>query len=105
MSLDIKSYDNEDARKWILEPKGDIDIASATQLKETLGNLLEKKAQDILLDFRQLDYIDSTGLGIIIGAHGKMKESGNRITIINPKANIQKLLVITGLDKIFIDLS
>lgn len=103
MSLDIKSYDNEDLKKWIVEPSGDIDIASAMQLKETLNNVFEKKEQEIVLDFKQLDYIDSTGLGIIIGAYGRMKESGKRINIINPKANIQKLLTITGLDKIFIE--
>ena len=101
MALNIKSNYNEEDGRWILETIGDIDIASSKALKEVLVNKFEEKAQDIILDFTQLDYIDSTGLGIIIGAYGRMKESGKKLTIIHPKESIKRLLTITGLDKIF----
>lgn len=101
MALNIKSSYSEELDKWILETIGDIDIVSSKALKEVLVNKFEEKAQDIILDFTHLDYIDSTGLGIIIGACGRMKESGKKLTIIHPKESIKRLLTITGLDKIF----
>ena len=101
MALDIKSSYDQECDKWILETTGDIDIVSSKTLKEVLVNKFEEKTTDIILDFTQLDYIDSTGLGIIIGAYGRMKESGKKLTIIHPKESIKRLLTITGLDKIF----
>ena len=101
MALDIKSNYSEKETKWIIETIGDIDIASSKDLKEVLVNKFQEKEQDIILDFTQLNYIDSTGLGIIIGAYGRMEESGKNLSIVHPKESIKRLLTITGLDKIF----
>lgn len=53
-----------------------------------------------MLHLEDLDYIDSTGLGVIIGTMGKMKEDNKQIILVNPKDNIKKLLSITNLDRI-----
>lgn len=102
MNLKISSIFDEQNNRWNVSLAGEIDILSAPKLKEELAFLYEKKQADILLKFDDLNYIDSTGLGVIIGTYGKMKEKGNNISISNPKANILKLLNITNLDKIFI---
>ncbi|MBR4075177.1 MAG: STAS domain-containing protein, partial [Firmicutes bacterium] len=49
-----------------------------------------------------LSYIDSTGLGVIIGAYGRMKEQGVSVKLLNPAKNVEKLLKITSLDRIFL---
>lgn len=100
MSLQMQSRYNKELDQWELTATGEVDISTAPQLREYLdGAYLEKKA-DILLHMDDLTYIDSTGLGVIIGAFGRMQETENRITIINPKDNIKKLLTITSLDRI-----
>jgi anti-sigma B factor antagonist len=48
-----------------------------------------------------LDYIDSTGLGVMIGVLKKLKMDNKEIYILNPKSNVKKIFTITGLDKIF----
>ena len=101
MDLIIKSKYNDKSGQWLLNMTGEIDIASSKELKEIMTNNFEEKAENVVLDFTNLDYIDSTGLGIIIGAYGRMKDHGKEITIINPKDNVKKLLSITQLDKIF----
>jgi anti-sigma B factor antagonist len=49
-----------------------------------------------------LEYIDSTGLGILIGALKRLKQEDKDIIISNIRPNVGKLLKITGLDKVFI---
>lgn len=100
MSLQMESKYNEDLNKWDLTAKGEIDISTAPQFRETLNNVYQEKEVDILLHLDELSYIDSTGLGVIIGAYGRMKKNENRIILLNPRDNIKKLLNITSLDRI-----
>lgn len=100
MSLQLQSSYNKELKKWDLTAKGEVDISTAPQLREVLDVAYQEKKADILLDLEGLSYIDSTGLGVIIGAFGRMQENENRITLINPKENIKKLLSITSLDRI-----
>lgn len=87
---------------WYVEVAGEIDIYTANRLKETLINLINEKNIDIRINCEALDYIDSTGLGVLIGALKRLKQDNRNIILANPKQNISKLLNITGLNKIFI---
>lgn len=100
MSLKIQSRFNEETGKWDLIAIGEVDISTASQLRNLLDNAYQEKRADILLYLDELSYIDSTGLGVIIGAYGRMQENKNKITLLNPKDNIKKLLSITNLDRI-----
>jgi len=95
------SYDANDGR-WIVQLKGDIDIYSAPRFKEVINAAFEEKTVDLSLDCSELNYMDSTGLGVLIGALKRMKEHEKNIYIKNLKPNVRKLFNITGLDKIFI---
>jgi anti-sigma B factor antagonist len=81
---------------------GEVDIYTSQKLKEKLYNIVDTNKKDLMVDCRGLNYIDSTGLGIFVGALKKAKQHGKNIHILNPKENIKKLFTITGLDKLFI---
>lgn len=100
MSLQMQSRFDEKVEKWEIIAMGEVDISTAPQLRETLDSVYQEKRADILLHMDELSYMDSTGLGVIIGAFGRMQENKNKITLVNPKDNIRKLLSITSLDKI-----
>ncbi|MGI6732261.1 MAG: STAS domain-containing protein [Anaerovoracaceae bacterium] len=100
MSLIMQSMFNEENKKWDLKAVGEVDISTAPQLREALDSVYQEKQADINLYLDELSYIDSTGLGVIIGAYGRMQKNKNKITILNPKQNIRKLLSITNLDRI-----
>ncbi len=100
MSLQMQSNYNKEQDLWELTAKGEVDISTAPKLREYLDGAYREKKADILLLLDELNYIDSTGLGVIIGAYGRMQETENRITLVNPKENIKKLLSITSLDRI-----
>lgn len=56
---------------------------------------------DVKINFKDLDYIDLIGLGVMIGVLKKLKINEKEIYIVNFKSNVRKIFIIIGLDKIF----
>ena len=93
---------NEEEQSWILMPEGDMDIYTSATFKEDVLSSFEKTPADLVIDGEKLDYIDSTGLGALIGILKRVKETDHNIYLHNVKPNIKKLFDITELDKLFI---
>src|SRR5690554_3867339 len=100
MSLEIK-YNVTSDNTLEIQPIGEVDIYTSPELKKRIYELIDEKKLDILINGSNLDYIDSTGLGILMGIYKKLKEYNLNIKITNLKPNIYKLFDITGLNKIF----
>jgi anti-sigma B factor antagonist len=92
-------YSEKDAEIYV---SGEIDIYNAQQFKEKIYQIVENSTGDVSIDCSGLNYIDSTGLGVFVGALKKAKQHDRNIHIFNIRDNIKKLFVITGLDKLFI---
>ena len=101
MSINIKSNLDNENNFWGVSLEGELDISTADKLKEHLYKLADESIIDIKIDLSNLDYIDSTGLGVMIGVLKKLKSEDKEIYILNPKSNVKKIFTITGLDKIF----
>lgn len=101
MSLIINKNFDEDKRNWNIELEGEVDIYTANNLKESIIDIISNNQEDIIIDASKLVYIDSTGLGVLIGALKRLKQKEKDIYIINARSNIKKIFNITGLDKIF----
>lgn len=99
--MDLKHHFEIANNTWIVNLSGEIDIYNAPQLKEQLLKLLEEQKGNMLIDCKDLKYIDSTGLGVLISVLKRVKDENGDITISNLKPYIQKIFTITGLDKIF----
>jgi anti-sigma B factor antagonist len=100
MSLSINGNYNEGEIRWDFKLIGEVDIANAHYFKKQLETAYQQQQADIQIDLSDLSYIDSTGLGVIIGVYGAIKSKGNKVMLINPKENVKKLLRITSLDKV-----
>ena len=92
---------SEDSGKVILL-RGEIDIYSAPDFKDSLFQAMGDCSEDIVLDCSELSYIDSMGLGIMVAALKRARQNDRNIRIRNPKPNVKKLFRITGLYKVFI---
>ena len=101
MSINIESKLNNENDFWDISLKGELDVSTADKLKEYLHNLADEKILDMKINLDKLDYIDSTGLGVMIGVLKKLKTDNKEIHILNPKSNVKKIFTITGLDEIF----
>lgn len=101
MSININSKLDIQNNFWDISLEGELDVSTADKLKEHLHTLVTKEIVDMKINLTNLDYIDSTGLGVMIGVLKKLKINDKEIYIINPKSNVKKIFTITGLDKIF----
>jgi anti-sigma B factor antagonist len=79
---------------------GDLDLASAPQLKWTLVDLLEKGYAQYVIDLSQLTYMDSMGLGVLVGFRKRVEGNAQLALACLPDAQ-RKLLDMTGLDACF----
>jgi anti-sigma B factor antagonist len=100
MSLEIK-YSITSESTLEIKPVGEVDIYTSPELKNKIFGLIEEKNQDITINGEYLEYIDSTGLGVLMGIYKKLQEKNLNIKVINLKPNIYKLFDITGLNKVF----
>lgn len=101
MSLKLNSFFNESSNNWEIELIGEVDIQSKTQMKEELLKLNDQKPSNFIFKCDQLDYIDSTGLGVLISFYKSVKANENTIYFEHLKPSISKIFSLTGLDKIF----
>ena len=100
MTLSINANNNSAEGLWEFSLVGEVDISNAHYFRKQLETALAEHKQSITIDLAELNYIDSTGLGVIIGVYGSIKKDGLYIKLLNPRDNVKKLLIISGLDKI-----
>jgi len=101
MSLKLTSNYNNSKNCWEIELIGEIDINSKTVLKDELNQLIEKEKADFIFKCENLEYIDSTGLGVLISFYKNVKSSERTVIFEKLKPSIVKIFSLTGLDKIF----
>lgn len=101
MSININSKRDSENEFWEVFVKGELDVSTADEFKEYLHSLIDKEIINIKFYLEDLDYIDSTGLGVMIGILKRIKAEKKDIYITSPKENVKKIFSITGLDKIF----
>ena len=78
---------------------GDLDINVVDDFRDDILNMIDG-SKDIILDLKDLDYIDSTGLGVVMTAYKEAPEKGRTLKVKNAKRNIYKLFKITELDEL-----
>lgn len=77
---------------------GELDESNANFARETLDELLESNSfNQVIIDLSELEFMDSTGVGVMIGRYKKMKEVNIPIYICNPNKHAEKIFTMTGL--------
>ena len=105
MSININLKNDEDINFWEIGVSGELDVSTADEFKEYLHKLIDEEIRNIRLNLETLDYIDSTGLGVIIGILKRIKVEDKEIYIKSPKDNVKKIFSITGLETIKMELA
>ena len=89
----------ERADRVVVTPRGELDMASAPELEHAISPRLESGGW-VLLDLRALDFIDSSGLRVVVGAHRAAEERGGRFTCVRgaPGSTVHRIVEIAGID-------
>jgi anti-sigma B factor antagonist len=85
----------------VLDLEGELDTYSCPSLRETIVRLVDAGNKQILLNMGGVEYIDSAGLGTLVGGLKRASEHGGKLKIFNANAQIQKVFNITGLVRVF----
>lgn len=99
MNMQIKK--TTEGTTHYIELVGEIDAYTVPKLQEELMPLAEQNKQTIIVDLSEVTYLDSTGLGILVGTLKKSHKHQSEVILKNMTKRVQRLFDITGLDEIF----
>jgi anti-anti-sigma factor len=91
--IDVK----KEPRGTVLELFGELDVASSPALEAELARVSDAKL--LVIDLRSLDFIDSTGLGVLVRTHHHAKEHGQEFALVKGVGQVERLLGLTGLSE------
>ena len=81
--------------------RGEIDVYTAPRLRQALIDLVEGGATQIVVDMSAVDFLDSTGLGVLVGGLKRVRMKEGSLSIVTSQDKILKIFDITGLNKVF----
>lgn len=99
LSIDLKTESGGET--LVFKLRGSLDLATAPTVRAALTEATDKGGQHLIVDLTQLEFLDSTGLGVLIGAHRRAAERGGSFRLIINDGPISRLLNITGLIAVF----
>jgi anti-sigma B factor antagonist len=85
----------------VLQVGGEVDVYTAPRLRERLVELVERGNRQIIVDLGSVDFLDSTGLGVLVGAHKRLKQAGGSLVLVCSREPLLKIFRITALDQVF----
>jgi anti-sigma B factor antagonist len=78
---------------------GELDTATAGQLYEMFAELAREGIRHIALNLAELDFIDSTGMSVLVTEHKRAQSMGGELIIFSPKRPVRKAFEVTGLNE------
>jgi anti-sigma B factor antagonist len=85
----------------VIAVSGEIDVATAPQLRECLHEVIAQGEPTIVLDLLGVTFLDSTALGVLVGALKRCREVGGELHVVVADPRIVKIFEITGLTSVF----
>lgn len=81
--------------------EGEVDIATAPQLRQMLADLGDRGQKRVIIDLSRTDFLDSTGLGVLVAALTRYRKNDGDLILVCPKRPIRQVFEITRLDSVF----
>lgn len=85
----------------IVSVAGDLDCSTSPQLRTALLDLEAEGTRHVTLDIGSMQFVDSTGLSVLVGGLKRLRDTGGSLVVRSPNASTRRLFDITGLTRIF----
>jgi anti-sigma B factor antagonist len=93
-NFDVERRDGDGA--VVIGVSGELDLASSPGLEQQLDHHMTAGVGLVIVDLRQLEFMDSTGLSVLVRAHQRAVDAGQRFAIVRGPQQVQRLLTLTG---------
>ena len=98
LGLDV----DPDRNGWaVLSVSGEVDVYTAPRFRERLIELVTEGKHRIVVDLESVDFLDSTGLGVLVGGLKRLRSHDGDLALVCTQPRILKVFEITGLTKVF----
>lgn len=101
MEMDLIINIRHEATIPIIDLSGEVDAYTSARFREAMVDLINAGAASLIISMMKVEYIDSSGLGALVGGLKRSTENGGRIIIVCNNPQIRKVFEITGLEKVF----
>ena len=81
---------------------GEIDVYTAPVLRDAISDLVAAGSHDIVIDMTRVEFLDSTGLGVLVGGLKKVRAHDGSLELVCHQERLLKIFRITGLAKVFV---
>ena len=98
MDLDVST--REEAGRVVVVAIGEVDVYTAPQLDAELSRLTTEGRTDLVVDLARVDFLDSTGLSVLVKALKRVREADGRLDVVVTSERVAKVFRITGLDQL-----
>jgi anti-sigma B factor antagonist len=85
----------------VISLAGEVDLYTAPEFKQQLLEVIGQGAKDVIVDFTNTTFIDSTTLGVLVGGVKRLRSNDGQLSLVCGDRNITKIFEITGLDRVF----
>jgi anti-sigma B factor antagonist len=100
MNFDIKT-EQVDGGIYVIALAGEVDLYTAPEFKQQLLDVIAQGGKDVIVDFSDTTFIDSTTLGVLVGGVKRLRTNDGQLSLVCSDRNITKIFEITGLDRVF----
>jgi anti-sigma B factor antagonist len=98
LKVDTRSLSDKTS---MIDLEGEVDVYTAPQLKQQIISMLDGGTNHVIVNLTNVEYLDSTALGVLIGGLKRLREKNGALDLVCPNPRIRRIFEITGLDKIF----
>ena len=100
MNFDVNT-EKVDESTYVIALAGEVDLYTAPEFKQQLLDVIGQGGKDVVVDFSDTTFIDSTTLGVLVGGVKRLRAQDGRLSLVCSDRNIRKIFEITGLDRVF----
>jgi anti-sigma B factor antagonist len=100
--VDLTIATREAAGRTVVSVGGEIDVYTAPRLREEITELVAAGTYDLVIDMSEVEFLDSTGLGVLVGGLKKVRAHDGSLQLVCSQDRLLKIFRITGLAKVFV---
>jgi anti-sigma B factor antagonist len=99
--MELELSTSRDGEICVVHVAGEVDVYTSPSLKVALADATGDGCRVIIADLGKVPFIDSSGLGVLVGALRRVREAGGELRLVSEHEAVVKILRITGLDRVF----